>query len=328
VLYPKVSIIVLNWNGKNDTIECLRSVRQIDYSNYDVIVVDNDSNDDSAEAISKNFPEATLIETTRNLGYAGGNNVGIRFALAKEADFILLLNNDTIVDSQLLNKFLEATIMIPDAGIFGAKIYYYSEPEKIWYAGAKWDNESFKFRHLGKGKVDDGKSFNTITETDYASGCAIFIKADVLNKIGLLDEKYFLNFEEADLCFRARKAGLKSYLVPEAKIWHKISRSFERAGYSRYTYFLTRNKLLWAENNLSFAKRLLLYKHVFFDILKWILPPRFRLNKANNVSFFKIIYNSLIGYKISIKTKFYNPTRKAKLLAIRDYCLRRFGNRQ
>jgi GT2 family glycosyltransferase len=326
VLYPKVFIIVLNWNGKHDTMECLKSIHKINYPNFNVIVVDNGSSDDSVETIRDNFPEVTVIETGNNFGYAGGNNIGIRYALTKDVDYILLLNNDTIIDSQLLNKFMEVATTTPDAGIFGAKIYYYSEPEKIWYAGAKWVDKSSKFDHLGQGNIDDGKSFNTITETDYACGCAILIKADVLNKIGLLEEKYFLTFEETDLCFRARKAGFRSYFVPAAKIWHKVSTSFGGEGSALYNYFLTRNKLLWAENNLSLSKRLVLYKHVFCEILIYILPPRFRLNKANNLSLFELLYNSLVEYKTSIKIKFHNPIRKAKLLGVRDYLLRHFGN--
>jgi GT2 family glycosyltransferase len=172
--YPKISIIVLNWNGKIDTLECLQSVYRIDYTNFDVIVVDNGSSDDSVQAIRDSFPEVTVLETNENLGFAGGNNVGIRYALKNGADYIFLLNNDTIVDPRILKQFIEVSKSIDDRGILGAKIYYYNEPEKIWYAGAKWVDKSSQCDHLGEGKIDDGISFNTITETGYACGCATF----------------------------------------------------------------------------------------------------------------------------------------------------------
>ena len=127
--FPKVSIIVLNWNGRNDTLECLESVERIEYPNFDVVVVDNGSNDDSVAAIHAKFPEITLLETGKNLGYAGGNNVGIHHALQQNANYILLLNNDTVVDPALVQQFVEAGQLMPEGGAFGAKIYLYSKPD-------------------------------------------------------------------------------------------------------------------------------------------------------------------------------------------------------
>ncbi len=322
----KIAIIILNWNGKDDTLECLESVQRIDYPNFDVIVVDNGSKDDSVKAFRNKFPEVTVLETGENQGFAGGNNVGMRYALRNGADYILLLNNDTIVDSQLLKNFINASVLVQQAGIFGAKIYYYSEPNKIWYAGARWVNEISHFLHVGQGCIDNGQDFSSIVETDYACGCALFAKADMLNKIGFLDEKFFLTFEETDLCYRARRAGFKSYFVPEAKVWHKVSTSFGGEGSVLFNYFLMRNRLLWAEKNLPFGKRLVLYKDVFYELLRYILPPRFRLNKSGENSSLKGIYSSLVDYKKSFVKKFNNPVKKARFRAVLDYCLRRFGN--
>jgi hypothetical protein len=324
--YPKVSIIVLNWNGKDDTLECLESVCQIDYPNFDIIVVDNGSSDDSVKAIQNKFPEVTVLETKRNLGFAGGNNVGIRYALKHGAEYILLLNNDTIVDSHLLKSFINASRVVQQEAIWGAKIYYYSQPDKIWYAGARWVNKVSGFHHVGQGCIDNGQDYSSIVETDYACGCALFINAELLNRIGLLDEEFFLTFEETDLCYRARRAGFKSYFVPEAKVWHKVSTSFGGERSALYSYFLMRNRLLWAEKNLPIVKRLVLYKHVFYELSIYLLPPRFRLNKSGNNSLFKGIYRSVAEYKNSCMKKYKDPIIKARLWGMRDYFLRHFGN--
>ena len=201
----KISIVILNWNGKNDTIPCLESVTKIDYPNYDIIVVDNGSNDDSVKEIKSKFSEVVVLETGKNLGYAGGNNYGMRYALNNGADHILLLNNDTVVDPQLLNEFAIASENVKDGGIFSAKIYYYSHPERIWYAGATWNNKILGFVHDGQGKIDAEDKYNSIKKTDYASGCAFFIKREVLTKIGFFDERFFLIFEETDFCLQSKK---------------------------------------------------------------------------------------------------------------------------
>lgn len=324
--YPKVSIIVLNWNGKDDTLECLESIKRIDYPNFDIIVVDNGSKDDSVKVIQNNFPDVTVLETRENLGFAGGNNVGIRYAIEHGAEYILLLNNDTVVDSHLLRSFINASKIVQQEGIFGAKIYYYSEPYKIWYAGARWIKEIQHFCHVGQGHIDNGESFNSIMETDYVCGCSFFVSANVFKRIGLFEEKFFLTFEETDFCYRAKKASYKSFFVPEAKVWHKVSTSFGGQNSALYNYFLMRNRLLWAEKNLPLGKRLLLYKRVFYELLKYILPPRFGLNKSGNNSSIKGIYWFIEEYKKSCMKKYKDPIRKARLLGMRDYLLRQFGN--
>jgi hypothetical protein len=325
-----VFIIILNWNGREDTLVCLDSVRKINYPDFEVVVVDNGSIDDSVKVIRKTFPEVAVLETGENLGFAGGNNVGIRYALEQDAEYLFLLNNDTVVDPQVLGGFMEASSSVGQEAIFGAKIYYFAEPNKIWYAGAKWNGKNSHFTHVGQDCTDDGKKFNVLSATDYACGCAFFVSARLLQRIGLLDEKYYLTFEETDLCYRAKKMGYESYFVPEAKVWHKVSTSFGGGDSPLYSYFLMRNKLLWAKKNLPFSQRMMLYRNVYHDLLYYVLPPSFRMDKFRDELPLKALHFSLkeyVGeYVKRCREKNKNPIKKAKLFALRDYFGGRFGN--
>jgi GT2 family glycosyltransferase len=302
---PKILIIILNWNGKEDTLECLESTIKIDYDNYEIVVVDNGSTDDSVKSIREKYPQLKLIENKANLGYAEGNNVGIRYALSENADYILLLNNDTIVDKNLLTNFIEASQAYPQAGILGAKIYYFNTPDKIWFAGGTWKIDKADSQHIGVNQIEDNVSWNDIKEIDYACGCALLIKAEVVQKIGLLDSRFFLLWEEVDWCYRSKKLGYQCLIVPSAIVWHKISASFVGGqGKSMQQYFMERNRLLCMEKHLPFNQILSVYKRV-------ILPQ---------------IYENLRGY-LSPNSNSHKKARcKVSLEAFRDYIQRRFGN--
>jgi len=321
----KVFIVILNWNGKEDTLACLESVRRIDYANYEVVVVDNASSDGSAEAIRSLFPEVTVIETGNNLGYAGGNNVGLRYAIKNGSSYILILNNDTVVDPKIIVELVKASKDKSDIGIFSAKIYYHARPKLIWYAGVKWQDNRYRFKHIGQKEIDDGRLFNSIKEVDYACGCAFFIRSNLLAKIGLFDENYFLTYEEADLCYRARRYGIRSYFVPKAKLWHKVSVSFGGENSPLFTYFMVRNRLLWAEKYLSLPKRLSLYWQTIKDIFRIILPPLSMLTFTRpNRSLAVKKYASKKDHEEIRHAKKTNRHNKAKLYGLRDYLLRRF----
>jgi GT2 family glycosyltransferase len=318
----KVAVVVLNWNGRDDTLECLESLMKVDYPNFEILVVDNGSSDDSVSAIRERFPEVGLLETGENLGFAGGNNAGIARALDGGAEFIFLLNNDTIVDSSVLGNLVTAAESTDAGGIFGAKIYYYFEPQKLWYAGGVWADTRSHFLHVGQNEMDNGVSYRALAETDYACGCAFFVKASVFSEVGLLDEKFFLTYEEADLCYRARKAGFRSYVVPDAKVWHKVSRSMGGAGSVIFNYFMARNRLLWAEKNLCFRKRLVLYRRVIKELARSFFLPRLgpQEMKATNR------FGWLGAYCGALTMRVQDPVRRARLRGIGDYLLRRFGD--
>ena len=317
----KVSIIILNWNGKNNTLECLESVKEIDYSNFEVIVVDNGSTDGSPTEIRRQYPEITVLETGKNLGYAEGNNVGIRYAIAQRADFVFLLNNDAIVDSQILNSFLEATQLYPDAGIFGGKVYDYGEPNKIQFAGAIWDEKTCYFLHMGEGEIDDGKTFESYREVDFAIGCVLFFRKELIEKVGYLEPKFFLNYEETDWCFRSRRSGYKCIFVPKAKVWHKGAASFAGQLSPLYVYFMTRNELLWAERNLKFKHRVRLYKRLFSELM-----PRFHTGNNSNHRFIKRLYWASVKYFEDFRRRARDTVYIARICGIRDYMFRRFGD--
>lgn len=245
-----VSIIVLNWNGKTDTLECLTSIQNISYSNFNIIVADNGSTDDSVATIRSNFPNVLIFENGANLGFAEGNNRAIFFALEHGSEAILLLNNDTIVDPDILSAFVKAYEDLPNAGILGATSYYYDQPDIICAAGAYWDASIREQRFICQG-------FHTLQlpskdpyEVDFVVGCALFVGKEVINTVGLMDPRFFLNYEENDWCQRARKKSFINYSVPGAKIWHKVGASF--GGQSPlWIYFMTRNELIWSKRYLS-----------------------------------------------------------------------------
>ncbi|HEX4840325.1 MAG TPA: glycosyltransferase family 2 protein, partial [Rhabdochlamydiaceae bacterium] len=218
----KLSVVILNWNGKNDTLACLTSLENQGLP-FETIVVDNGSSDDSVVEISKKFPQVILIETGKNLGYAGGNNVGIEYALKHGADVVLLLNNDTIVDRHFIRALLNASQAHPNVGIFGAYPLRMADPEKIDHLGGRWNSATATFDLIGLGEA---KGFKTQQSLDYVCGCSILIRRQVFETVGLLEPTFFLFWEEADFCMRAKKAGFEIEICDEAQLLHKVSASF------------------------------------------------------------------------------------------------------
>ena len=263
---PKIIVILLNWNGKKDTIECLGSLQKATYPHFTPIVIDNGSSDDSVAAIRAQFPQVPIFETKANLGFAGGNNVGIEWALRKRAEWILLLNNDTTVAPDFLERFMEAASEKPQAKILGAKIYRYHDPFRIDHLGGFWNPNTIVFDIPANGLVDDGASFEQMERADYVCGAALLMHRSVPEAIGLLEPKFFLFWEESDFCFRAIRSGFEVWTAPQAKIWHKVSSSFT-GGKPHSHYFWWRSRLLWLERNFPFAKRREMYRKVILPEL-------------------------------------------------------------
>jgi len=216
-------VIILNWNGEDVIEECLASLEKSEYRPMTVTVVDNASTDSSPGIIESGFPEVELIRNEENLLFAEGNNVGIREALKGEAGYILLLNNDTVVDPLFASGMIEA-FAAPAAGIVGPKILYFDDPRRIWYGGGGFYPVIGVPKHENIRKPDP-QGGEKITETGYVTGCAMMVKREVFEEVGLLDPSYRIYCEDVDFCLRARRAGWKCYYAPGARIWHKVSSS-------------------------------------------------------------------------------------------------------
>jgi len=219
----KLHVIVLNWNGEGVIAPCLDSLLAVDNTPMSLIVVDNASVDSSKEIIKRDYPGVVLIENESNLLFAEGNNTGIRYALEDGGDRFLILNNDTVVDPKFASRMLEAMDR-SGAGIVGPKILYHDDPERIWYGGGDfypivWIPRHKSIRKLTGTFDDDG------AETGYVSGCAMLVRKEVIEDIGLFDPSYRIYCEDVDFCLRAREAGWKCYYEPEALVWHKVSSS-------------------------------------------------------------------------------------------------------
>jgi len=220
--YAKVSIIILNWNGLKDTVECLESLKKVTYPNYEVIVVDNGSKGNDVQVLEERFGDYIhLIRNDRNYGYTGGNNIAIRYVLKNSSpDYFLILNNDTIVAPDFLGQMIKVAESDASIGIVGPKVYYYDFPSRIQSAGAKINMRTSQNSLIGIKQIDTGQ-FDTQQEADYVSGCCLLIKKELIQKVGLFDESYFCYWDETDYCARAREAGYKVVYTPEAKMWHK-----------------------------------------------------------------------------------------------------------
>lgn len=312
----KVFIIVLNWNGAQDTLECLTSLSHINYSNVSIVVVDNGSSDGSVPIIKEHFKNIKLLESSVNLGFAEGNNLGIKYALEQAADYILILNNDTTVDPELINTLLATANNNPNPGIIGPKIYYHSKPNVLWAAGGYWDEFGLCFEQTGDGEIDTGQYDTTVT-TDFIVGCAMFVPADVFRTVGLLDSDYFLNYEEIDFQYRVRAAGYTTLYEPDAHIWHKIAASFGGDSSPLKYYFIFRNRLLWAQRHLPWNKKLAVFWSVHFGLIKQFYRPFIKQIRSDF---------SLKNIYWAYSSASSNPLFKARAIGIIDYWKNNLGN--
>ncbi len=255
----KIAVITVNYNGKEDTLEFLESLKKLETKNCKVrtIVVDNASNDGSVSAIHKAFPKVDVLQAGANLGFAGGYNKGLEYAQIWGADYFLLINNDCLIgDADLLTELVKTLKSDPEIGLVSPKIYFakgfefhkdkYKEQDLgkvIWYAGGKFDWDNIGSLHRGIDEVDSGQ-YDEVEEAEIFSGACVLIKKEVLEKVGLLDEKYFLYFEDSDLAKRAKMAGFKIYYNGKTSVYHKVSRS-TGLGSKITDYYHARNRLIF-----------------------------------------------------------------------------------
>lgn len=248
---PRVSIIFVNWNNSDETIECLDSLKGIKYPNFNVVIIENNSSDNSLERLNKvrrqiQDYQIIILRNSDNLGYAGGNNTGINYALQSGAEYILLLNSDTRVDSLFLDELVKEAKSEKEVGIFAPIIYFYYEPHIVWFGG----NTDIRWSKMDKAITSNlflKKSPQDLYSVDvnFISGCAMFLRAEAVRQVGVFDERFFLYFEDADLSLRMKTAGWRLRSVPTSRIWHKVSvTTLGKLGSSGVHYYNTRNILL------------------------------------------------------------------------------------
>lgn len=252
---PSVAIIVINWNAYADTADCLNSLKQIDYKNFKVVLVDNFSSDNSAIKLKKEFTDIHLIQNNNNLGFTGGNNKGLEYALEQDFEYVLLLNNDTVVEHDFLSILVNSIQKEDSYAAVQPKIYFNDKRRLIWSAGGKYIPWLGLMKTRGFEALDNGQ-FNNEEDVDWLTGCTMLVKSEVIRKIGMLSEVYFLYFEDMDWSFRMKKEGYVLKFCPAAKIYHKASVSSKEKfeglkGVLKpfFHYFFTRNHLFFLRRN-------------------------------------------------------------------------------
>jgi hypothetical protein len=270
--FPKVTIIVLNWNGKQDTIECLHSIFALNYSSYNVIVVDNASTDNSIEDIKISYPNTVIIENNENIGFTGGFNVGIKKAIEENSDYILCLNNDTVLDKNFILELVKEGETNSNIGGLCPIEYDYNLPNKIVYAGGSIGIIVSKL--YGYGEIDHGQ-YALVKETKMLCGSAMMIKKNAFLEVGLFDEDYFFGSEDKDLALRLIKNKFCLLFVPQAKLWHKRRGATGGKITPLTVYFSTRNSLLFVRKHGKIHEILIFLPYFFlFHIPTLLLKGR------------------------------------------------------
>lgn len=300
----QVAIVVLAWNQRNLTLDCLSSLRKLDYSDRRIVVVDNASSDGTAEAVRREYPEATVIENGENLGYARGNNVGVDYALEMGAQYVLVLNNDTVVAPTMLSELVNVMETTPNAGIVGPMMYCNEPMTTLFAAGSFVDWHNGKLIHRGLFQPEDAFASRGVPESvDFICGCGLLGNRRVFKELGGFNASYYLNFEDVEFAMRVREMGLGVRYTPRATLWHRVSATLGQ-GSPANTYYMTRNALLFFWTNsppgLRFLSTYKILKRAIRTSIAWRIRSRYQ-------------------------TPEYGVKQKANALGIRDFFLGRFG---
>lgn len=256
-----IAVVICNWNKKHDLLRCIQSVLESDFQDFDIVVVDNASTDDSVDVIKEVYSsEVTLLSNCENLGGAGGFNAGINWALNRGYKYVHLLDNDVIVDKQAIRKSFQFMENNGDVGAVGSKLYSYYEPYRLQELGAEIDWENFYITPLYKGYLDSSK-IPLIVECDYVPACSVMIRVKAIEKIGLMDEDCFIYWDDIDWFYRMKQAGYRVVSYSKSKVWHKMGAANKTNTFS--TYYFWRNRINFFLNYLddelleSFAKQII-----------------------------------------------------------------------
>lgn len=278
-LEPLVYIIVLNYNGYVDTVECIESLKAITYKNHRIVIVDNNSTDGSCGKLKSEYIDIEFVESDENLGYAGGNNLGIKRALENNAGYVCIINNDVVVEPSFLEPILSKMEKDKSIGIAGSKVCEYTDRSKIQSTGSRVDLFRGNVYQLNTGVPAD--SVKEDLEVDYISGACLVVRKDVIDKTGLLPEVYFLFFEETEWCLKAGRAGYKVKCICDSAIYHKGSSTIDKISGIK-EYYMVRNNIIFEKRNAK-AFQLLVFLskrtlRMLFDLIKGIIKGRINKN--------------------------------------------------
>ena len=259
---PKISIIIPAYNRKNDVLECLTSVMDLDYLRYEVIVVDNGSTDKIYQTIKKVFPKVKVIRSDKNLGVTGGRNLGLKY-INSDSEYVLFLDQDIIVDKDVLSRFLEVVMKNSKIGIATPKICYYHNRNKIWSVGTSISLFTGKVSFNGANQIDRGQ-FDRVMDVQVAPA-TILVRRQVIKKIGGFDEVYFATYEDTDFCFRARKSGYRVVCIPQAKVYHKISQNLSDSVNRLLSraYYVGRNRIIFMKKHSNHFVLFLMFLPIY-----------------------------------------------------------------
>ncbi len=298
---PHVTFVVVNWNQRQLTLDCLHSLYEQKYPKFDIVLVDNGSMDDTVAAVRSAFPDVVVFENGSNLGIAVANNVGIRYALERKSDYVFLLNNDTTVDPLMLSHLVVTAQSDASIGATGPTMLYYDTPEIIWCAGNR-----INWSTAGTYRLHSDEHLSAVInlasrDVDFVTSCAVCIKSDVFRAVGLMDEDYFIYYDETDWFARATCADWRVVYVPQALMWHKVSAAMGTASPAT-DYYMARNSIrLLLKNSRGLSK---LFALVY-------------VTGRNLLAIAAYTLKSHEGKRL--------PNRNTRLLALRDAILGRWG---
>lgn len=286
MLDGKIGIVMVNYNGEKFQNDCIETIYKSKYNNFDIIVVDNDSADNSIPLLKTEYPDVIVMEMKHNYGVAKGNNIGIQFCLERGYEYILLLNNDTEIDPDMLGLLVkhadERTVTVP-------KMYYYPDNE-IWFAGGiiNWDRATTP--HIGINQIDVGQ-YDKEKDVEYSPTCCFLVHHSIFQKVGLMDEKYFMYYDDTDFCVRLSQKNCKIKYVPMAKLWHKVSSSSGGEESLTSVFYCSRNRLYFIDKFYKKKKKVIIFFYLsrIMKCLIWI-----RKGKFNHV---KTLVKGVLAYR-------------------------------
>ena len=266
----EVMVGILNWNQKEDTLKCLDSLRRVEDPALHIVLVDNGSSDGSVAAVKSDYPEVVILANHTNRGCAGGRNDLLKYFLATKLPYLIFLDNDAMVRPDTIARLVQEIKASPDIGVLGLRAYYDDRPNVFWSrGGACLDPGTGKFTGLGQKEEDRGQ-YACMEEVDSVPGGFTFLKREVAEKVPVMDERYFIYYEDSDWCMRVKKAGFRIFTSANASVSHRVSASLGMES-PRFYYYRTRNRFLFMRENAPEHFRLF-SKYFFYSEL----PRRMR----------------------------------------------------